>query len=301
MHIGKRWRTRGLLGLAFLSLAAGVAHAPPPPPPPPEFTEKACAGVYDAKPFPTAPGRLTPLTPADIGAKGGHIGRLHWLKGVRLTAADPRFARIRGIDWVTGYGLVAVTAGGDWVSLDLHDDFYEPAPRAVSLGIAPLSTPPGEPTGLSAEAYGMAYVAFGPQGWRLYDLGMCGAAARGVDLSGGGGGQPRAETPPPFPGWRLAASSEADRFVPDYRPGVTDFYRLWQPPSGAGALIQQVLDQAPPRAVASLDRPVLAMFAEFVWGKTAQEVHITLAVEGPGGSLDIHVFAVEGTRLPLAR
>lgn len=243
--------------------------------------------------------RLEPLSADTAGATGGNLGKLRWISGVRLSADDPRFRDIRGLEYDSRFGLLAVTAGRDWLDLRLGRALgKEPAPRSTEIGIAPMVMAPGEPGPLINDGYGVMTVNFGGDRFLSYDLGGCGLASKPAEWMNESAGIARdyAAKAAPIPGWRLVSFSEVDRFVPDLRPGTEDIYLLWRPADGGkGAILQHITnDGSPPYTaseVARIDRPVVAMIADY-----AQEVRVVLAIQGPTPeSLDIDYFAVKGT------
>ena len=279
------WVMPTLLTLAVLG--AGSVHASPPPPPPPDVSEGSCGSVHTAAPFLPAGMQVAPLGPESIGVKDGRLGKLTFAWGLRLTSSSPRLKAVTGLEISGATGFLAVTGGGDWMRFDPGA-----ADRPASLGFAAMVNPPGRPVSLHGDAYGAAYVRFEGLGWRYYALGLCGSVARPLDFGGGvtlGGADD-------MPGWRLAALSEADRRMPDLRPGVTDLYRLWRPVDGGGKSILQrayrEAGQAAPRLeeLARFDRPIGAMTTFYGEGKVL--IYVTLETQ-EAGVLDLYLFTLD--------
>jgi hypothetical protein len=115
------------------------------------------------------------------------VGRLSLVAGYHLTSDDKRFGGLSGIDSLDNGNLIAISDMGDFVWIDLQDDGLTPS----ALRIAPMRDRKGKPfpTKIAADAEGLAVrdglalVSFESDPRVLaYDIGACGAAARGIAL-----------------------------------------------------------------------------------------------------------------------
>lgn len=75
----------------------------------------------------------TPVALDESDPARGQVGRLRYLGGLVLASPDPRFGGVSGLRWVEGR-LLAVTDGGNWVSLSLAED----GDRLVGLASAEI-------------------------------------------------------------------------------------------------------------------------------------------------------------------
>lgn len=121
------------------------------------------------------------------------IGELAFVGGFDLTSSDKRFGGLSGLDVLDDGSLLAVSDAGDFVWIALGDDAATP----VSASIAGMRDADGEPYRSKAQgdAEGLAVmddvalVSFeGDHRVLAFDLGRCGANARGVGVARGGGG-----------------------------------------------------------------------------------------------------------------
>lgn len=118
------------------------------------------------------------------------IGALTFVAGFHLTSPDKRLGGLSGIDLLDDGNLVTVSDQGDLVWLDLADDGVTP----VRARIAVMHDAAGEPLRGKAEgdaegiayADGLALVSFERDHRALaFDIGACGAAARGAPITFG--------------------------------------------------------------------------------------------------------------------
>lgn len=116
------------------------------------------------------------------------IGKLTFLAGFHLTSPDKRFGGLSGIDLRSDGGLLAVSDDGAFVWLDLAADGVTP----VDARIATMLDEKGGafPTKAAGDAEGLALngdvalVSFeGEHRVLAYDVGKCGAAARGASIA----------------------------------------------------------------------------------------------------------------------
>jgi hypothetical protein len=122
------------------------------------------------------------------------VGDLTFVGGFHITGGDKRFGGLSGIDALDDGNLLAVSDVGDFVWIDLAKDGATP----VSAKIASMRDVSGktfgnkfdgDSEGLAVNG-GMALVSFERNHRVLaYDLGACGAAARGAPLTIGGHSQ----------------------------------------------------------------------------------------------------------------
>lgn len=171
-------RATTLLTTAALALSVStVAAAPPPPPPegfPSDYVRQSCDGAKKAKAA-SVPISVQPVDPASVGLQNGMFGRLAWKWGFRLSGSDARLGRIVGLDLDGEYGLVAVTAAGDWLTFDIQ---HGTLGGLKTVGIAPIAGAPGAPSSL-ANIYGRMLVSFPKPGVVAdFELSKCGFAAR---------------------------------------------------------------------------------------------------------------------------
>ncbi len=125
---------------------------------------------------------LSPLNPGQT-----HIGQLDFVAGFHLVSSDTRFGGLSGLDLLPDGNLLAISDQGDFVWIDLAADGVTPvAARLSSMHDASGQTF-GDKTESDAEGLavngGMALVSFERDHRILaFDLGKCGAAARGAPI-----------------------------------------------------------------------------------------------------------------------
>jgi hypothetical protein len=140
-----------------------------------------------------SPVQLQPLNP---GRR--RLGDLTFVAGYQLTSPDKRFGGLSGIELLENGNLLGVSDHNEFVWIDLASDGVTP----VSARIAGMSDMDG--AGLDAEVdgraegiawnSGMALVSFDDNNQVLaYDIGKCGAAARGAPIVFGPFGMSLAE------------------------------------------------------------------------------------------------------------
>jgi hypothetical protein len=127
----------------------------------------------------------TALQPSDPAKR--RIGSLTYVAGYQLTSTDPRFGGLSGIEILDNGDLLAVSDKGYFVWMDLADDGLTPRAARIST----MRDVDGQAltglTGDSAEGVavngGMALVSFeGNHRVLAFDVGRCGAAARGAPI-----------------------------------------------------------------------------------------------------------------------
>lgn len=200
----------GLLGAAAMLAACagdGVAQPHQPVPafspiedapdeaPPNELTsylddlrQASCAGggrEPDAITLKASPVPLQGLNPARKV-----IGELTFVAGFHLTSDEKRFGGLSGIDLRDDGNLLAVTDKGDFVWIDLAEDGVTPKTARLSAMNDAKGKPfpnkgAGDAEGLTLNG-DLGFVSFeGNHRVLAYDIGRCGAAARGVPLGWG--------------------------------------------------------------------------------------------------------------------
>ena len=128
-----------------------------------------------------------------VNPKRKTIGELTFVDGFHLTSTDKRFGSLSGIDLLEDGNLLAVGDDGDLVWIDLGADGLTPeaariAPMRDGAGKALRGKAEGDAEGL-AYRQGLALVSFERDHRVLaFDVGACGAAARGAPVTFGGSG-----------------------------------------------------------------------------------------------------------------
>jgi hypothetical protein len=126
-----------------------------------------------------------PLQGLNPGRKA--VGELSYVAGFHLTSPDKRFGGLSGIDVLADGNLLAVSDTGVFVWLDLARDGVTP----VKARLAAMNDAAGKPfpTKRAGDAEGLAVIGDmalasfeGDSRVLAYDVGKCGAAARGVAL-----------------------------------------------------------------------------------------------------------------------
>lgn len=118
------------------------------------------------------------------------IGELNFVAGFHLTSSDRRFGGLSGLDLRPDGGLLAVSDDGDFIWIDLSADGLTPK-KALVAGLLDAQGSPlkgkagGDAEGLALNG-DVALVSFERDHRILaYDLGKCGAAARGAPVAFG--------------------------------------------------------------------------------------------------------------------
>ena len=126
------------------------------------------------------------------------VGELTFVAGFHLTSPDKRFGGLSGIDLLDNGNLLAVSDQGDFVWIDLAEDGMRPVAARIAA-MRDVSGNPlrgkadGDSEGLAVNG-GTALVSYERNHRVLaYDLGRCGAAARGAPIVFGGHGEPLSE------------------------------------------------------------------------------------------------------------
>ncbi|MDP3736461.1 MAG: esterase-like activity of phytase family protein [Hyphomonadaceae bacterium] len=126
------------------------------------------------------------------------IGNLTFVAGFHLTSPDKRFGGLSGIEILENGNLLAVSDEGEFVWLDLAPDGLTPV-RGRKAAMKDANGQPlqgktnGDSEGLALNG-GMALVSFERNHRVLaFDIGKCGAAARGAPIAFGKFGAPLPE------------------------------------------------------------------------------------------------------------
>ncbi|HEY3813575.1 MAG TPA: hypothetical protein VGL66_10135 [Caulobacteraceae bacterium] len=282
--------------IVVLSAAAATAEPPPPPPPPPPGTppvDDGCSGP--ATPEQTVKAQVTALSPKDIGIAGDKIGALTWRWGVRVTSDDARLDQISGLELNARLGLLAVTRNGSWLTFDLRRGGLDDIRDVI---VEPIRGEHGVPDGLVSEAYDRESVLFEDEpSPRLYRFDLCKFNARGLHETAEAVSinlEIRAAAKR-IDGYHLVGVSEADRFTPDYRPGVSDIYSIWRDDRGGPETAVYEDGRAPglngPRELARLPHAMTAMFA--IYSSSSGKVDLFMAAEVKPGAVDLYRFTVD--------
>ena len=115
------------------------------------------------------------------------IGGLNFVSGFHLTSDEQRFGGLSGLDVLDDGNLLAVSDKGDFVWIDVKEDGVTPHAARIaamrdSKGKPFASKFAGDAEGLAVHG-DLALVSFETDPRVLaYDIGACGAAARGVQL-----------------------------------------------------------------------------------------------------------------------
>jgi len=116
------------------------------------------------------------------------IGELEFVGGFHLTSTDERFGGLSGLDLLEDGRLLAVTDAGDFVWIALDDDAATPISASLARmrdagGQSIRRKRQGDAEGL-AVIDGVALVSFeGDHRVLAFDIGKCGARARGVAVA----------------------------------------------------------------------------------------------------------------------
>lgn len=176
------------------------------------------------------------------------VGALAFVAGFHLTSPDKRFGGLSDMHFLPDGGLLTVSDVGNFVWLDLGPDGITP----VAARIAPLRDDHGEALtqkvnadaeGLAVNG-GMALVSFERNHRVLaYDLGDCGAAARGAPIVHGGHGLPM---PDAFAAAGLEVPANHGLEALAVTPDWFMFTGVEQEADGSGPLSARPIE-APPR------------------------------------------------------
>jgi hypothetical protein len=153
----------------------------------PLFRRSCPAGVQRLEPD-AIQLKATPVPLQGVNPFRKNIGQLTFVAGFHLTSADKRFGGLSGLDVRSDGGLLAVSDDGAFVWIDLAADGVTPigARMAAMLddkGEAFASKSAGDAEGLALNG-DVALVSFeGEHRVLAYDIGKCGAAARGAPIA----------------------------------------------------------------------------------------------------------------------
>ena len=163
-------------GLApILAGSPAAAHVPPPPPNDASFIA-SCSSTEIGIPDPVG-ATVTPLTDTPVVAKSAGPLALRW--GVRVTTDDPRVDDLTSLAFSNAYGLLATTARGNWLTLDLQGGSLA---GVKAVGVAPIRGASGRPTSI-ADLYGsLSFVAFANKAGMIARIALstCGTNATAV-------------------------------------------------------------------------------------------------------------------------
>ncbi len=118
------------------------------------------------------------------------IGALTFVDGFHLTSGDKRFGGLSGLDFTEDGNLLAISDQGDFVWLGLGEDGVTPTDARIggmrdAKGASIRGKSEGDAEGLAVNG-GVALVSFeGNHRVLAFDVGRCGAAARGVAIAAG--------------------------------------------------------------------------------------------------------------------
>jgi hypothetical protein len=194
MHARKRWFA---LAVAALACAAGQALAQP-------GTGRLQEDYLGPLLRTSCPADAKRMEPESIDLKTKRVllqgvnpgrktlGELTFVDGFHLTSPDKRFGGLSGIDVLDDGNLLAVSDAGDFVWIGLGADGVTPVSARISgmrdaSGDALQGKVAADAEGLAVEG-GVALVSFeGDHRVLAFDLGRCGAAARGAPVAGAHG------------------------------------------------------------------------------------------------------------------
>ncbi len=130
-----------------------------------------------------------------LNASRRQVGELNFVGGFQLSSPDKRFGGLSGIDVLDDGNLLAVSDQGDFVWIDLASDGLTPKAARISTmhdakGDLLRGKTDGDAEGLAVNG-GTALVSYERNHRVLaFDLGKCGAAARGAPIVFGAYGEP---------------------------------------------------------------------------------------------------------------
>jgi hypothetical protein len=169
--------------LIFLGLATTALAAPQQSAPLSDASVMAAscpAGDTPAK-LDDLPLHAEAVPPEAVDVSGGRNGHLIYLGGLKLSADDPRFGDIIGLQLDPKFGLIAATGAGNWIQFHAADaDFV----GFKSATIAPMRGLAGPPTVLTR--IGQSFIAASHDGRNLdrYETTACGLSAHAVAVGG---------------------------------------------------------------------------------------------------------------------
>ncbi len=222
-----------------------------------------------------------PLQGLNPGRKS--VGQLSYVGGFQLTSDDRRFGGLSGIDFLDDGNLLAVSDKGAFVWIDLAQDGATP----VAARLAAMTDPGGEPfaSKSAGDSEGLAVfgelalVSFeGNDRVLAYDVGKCGAAARGAPT-----------------GWKMADAFRRRKIKVDGNNGVE---ALAITPDGyLFAGIETKVGKASPLSARPLEA---SPRFDLTIGENAPEfVGLDLLPAGKDGH-DVRAFSLHRSTAPLA-
>ncbi len=139
--------------------------------------------------------QVTPIPLHEVNPKRKIVGELQFVGGFQLDSPDPRFGGLSGVEVLDNGSLLAVSDSGQFVWIDLAPDGVTPIRARVSpmrneRGELLYGAMDGDAEGLALND-GIALVSF-EQNHRVlaFDIGECGASARGAPIAFGPYGLP---------------------------------------------------------------------------------------------------------------
>ena len=175
------------------------------------------------------------------------VGELDFVAGFHLTSTDERFGGLSGLDLRDDGGLLSVSDDGDFVWIDLAADGLTPKRALIAGMLDAEGNALKDKVGSDAEGLALsdevALVSFERNHRVLaYDLGKCGALARGVPIAFGGYSGP---LPKAFERRGLKVSDNQGPEGLAVAPGWMLVAGLEEPSGGAGPVSARAIEAAP--------------------------------------------------------
>lgn len=175
------------------------------------------------------------------------IGELDFVTGFHLTSTDKRFGGLSGLDLRDDGGLLSVSDDGDFVWIDLAADGLTPKRALIAGMLDAEGNALKDKVGSDAEGLALndevALVSFERNHRVLaYDLGKCGALARGAPIAFGGYSGP---LPKAFERRGLKVSDNQGPEGLAVAPGWMLAVGLEEPSGGAGPVSARAIEAAP--------------------------------------------------------
>lgn len=129
----------------------------------------------------------TPVAIQPASPSQRKVGVISYVAGYELNSADPRFGGLSGVDVLDDGSLLAISDKGYFVWIDLDREGLKPVAARLStmrdVGGQPMAGIVGDSAEGLAVNRGMALVSFeGNHRVLAFDVGRCGAAARGTPI-----------------------------------------------------------------------------------------------------------------------
>lgn len=173
---------------AFVALVQVGSAAPPPPPSEAlvQSVEAASCGSHQKAAPEQFPITLTAIKPESVGVHGSGNVKLAWNWGLHVSSSDVRVANVTGLVMDADLGLVATTAGRDWLTFDMQHGNLD---GVKTVGIAPMRGAPGRPTAPTSLMF-WSLVSFPDQNVVERFASKCGLLAEGLPVLSVSGGPP---------------------------------------------------------------------------------------------------------------